>query len=70
MRARGTSFKIEDGKQLAGSNVLNGDVSVVDKIKTLVGGTATIFMKDTRISTNVMKPDGARATSTQLAART
>lgn len=67
LREKGNSFKIEDGKLLAGSNVLNGDVSVVDKIKTLVGGTATIFLKDTRIATNVMKPDGARATGTQLA---
>ncbi|MDB5501190.1 MAG: methyl-accepting chemotaxis sensory transducer [Tardiphaga sp.] len=67
LRTRGSTFKIEDGKLFAGTNVLNGDVSVVDKIKTLVGGTATIFMKDTRIATNVMKPDGARATGTQLA---
>ncbi|MET0709482.1 MAG: cache domain-containing protein [Tardiphaga sp.] len=67
LRARGTSFRIEDGKLLADANVLNGDVAVVDKIKSLVGGTATIFMKDTRVATNVMKPDGARATGTQLA---
>jgi methyl-accepting chemotaxis protein len=67
LRARGSSFSIEDGKLMAGANALNGDVAVVDKIKNLVGGTATIFMKDTRIATNVMKADGARATGTQLA---
>ncbi|MDB5653527.1 MAG: methyl-accepting chemotaxis sensory transducer [Tardiphaga sp.] len=67
LRARGNSFKVEDGKLLAGANVLNGDVGVVDKIKTLVGGTATIFLNDTRIATNVQKPDGSRATGTPLA---
>ncbi|QDM18221.1 HAMP domain-containing protein [Tardiphaga sp. vice352] len=67
LRARGTSFKVEDGKLLADSSVLNGDVAVVDKVKSLVGGTATIFLKDTRIATNVQKPDGSRATGTPLA---
>jgi methyl-accepting chemotaxis protein len=67
LRARGASFKVEDGKLLADSSVLNGDVAVVDKVKSLVGGTATIFLKDTRIATNVQKPDGSRATGTPLA---
>ncbi len=67
LRANGSPFKIENGKLLAGTTVLNGDIDVVDKIKTLVGGTATIFLKDTRIATNVQKPDGARATGTLLA---
>jgi len=40
----------------------------VDEIKRLVGGTATIFAGDTRITTNVMKPDGSRAVGTPLAA--
>ncbi|CAA7619562.1 Methyl-accepting chemotaxis protein [Candidatus Terasakiella magnetica] len=67
LKAKGTSFKIADGKLLAGDHALNGNFEVVDKIKTLVGGTATVFMGDTRISTNVMKPDGSRAIGTQLA---
>ena len=67
LRARGTSFAVEDGKLLADGSVLNGDVAVVDKVKSLVGGTATIFLKDTRIATNVQKPDGSRATGTPLA---
>ena len=32
-----------------------------------VGGTATIFMGDTRVATNVMKSDGTRAIGTKLA---
>ena len=67
LKAKGTVFSIVDGKLLAGDHVLNGNFEVVDKIKVLVGGTATVFMGDTRVSTNVMKPDGTRAVGTQLA---
>ncbi len=67
LRESGNTFSIADGKLLADGKPLNGDTTAVDKIKTLVGGTATIFMNDTRISTNVMKTDGTRAVGTQLA---
>jgi len=67
LNSKGTAFSIVDGKLTAGDHVLNGNFEVVDRIKALVGGTATIFMGDTRISTNVMKPDGSRAIGTQLA---
>ncbi|TFH55294.1 MAG: methyl-accepting chemotaxis protein, partial [Candidatus Zixiibacteriota bacterium] len=46
--------------------VLNGDYSIPDKLKELTGGTATIFMHDERISTNVVKADGTRAIGTKL----
>jgi methyl-accepting chemotaxis protein len=67
LRASGDKFGIMDGKLLVDGKPLNGNFAAVDKIKTLVGGTATIFMNDTRISTNVMKPDGTRAIGTMLA---
>jgi methyl-accepting chemotaxis protein len=67
LRATGTKFSVVDGKLLADGHVLNGDTALVDKVKALVGGTCTIFMGDTRISTNVMKPDGTRAVGTPLA---
>lgn len=67
LRESGDKFSIADGKLLADGKRLNGNFTAVDKIKALVGGTATIFMNDTRISTNVMKPDGTRAIGTQLA---
>jgi methyl-accepting chemotaxis protein len=67
LRATGDKFSIADGKLLADGKPLNGNFAAVDKVKNLVGGTATIFMNDTRISTNVMKADGARATGSQLA---
>ncbi len=67
LRENGSNFSIKDGKLLANDHVLNDDPSTVDKVKSLVGGTCTIFLKDTRIATNVMKPDGTRAVGTQLA---
>ena len=51
-----------------GDHVLNGDLATVDLIKSLVGGTATIFQNDLRVATNVRKPDGSRAVGTHLAA--
>jgi methyl-accepting chemotaxis protein len=58
-----------EGDALAfGDYVANGHFEVVDKVKTLVGGVATIFQGDTRVATNVAKPDGSRAVGTKLAA--
>jgi len=67
LRAKGQTFTVVDGKLLAGDTVLNGNFELVDKVKMLVGGTCTIFMGDTRVTTNVMKADGSRAVGTQLA---
>jgi methyl-accepting chemotaxis protein len=66
LRSKGKDFKIVDGKLLADGKVLNNDLETVDKIKDLVGGTATIFMNDTRVATNVVAADGKRAVGTQL----
>ena len=56
--------------------LLNGDVKEVDKIRDLIFegklykakpvGTATIFMKDLRISTNVTDNRGSRAIGTRV----
>jgi len=67
LRGDDKTFSVADGKLLAGGHVLNGDLATVDKIRTLVGGNCTIFMNDTRIATNILKPDGSRAVGTQLA---
>ena len=67
LKARGTTFAVVDGALKSGDHPLVGDTAVVDKVKELVGGTATIFQGDTRVATNVIKPDGSRATGTTLA---
>jgi len=50
------------------SEVLN--FKMVDRVKELAGGTATLFAWDgagfVRVTTNVMKPDGTRAVGTML----
>ncbi|PSJ37079.1 methyl-accepting chemotaxis protein [Allosphingosinicella deserti] len=64
----GRDLRLEGETLYAGSVALNGRYDAVDRIKQLVGGTATIFAHDTRISTNVKKEDGSRAVGTKLAA--
>ncbi len=53
-----------------GSLVINDNYKVVDKVRDMVGGTATIFQvlpgKLLRVSTNVRKTNGYRATGTYI----
>lgn len=63
---KGSTFEVVDGNLVAGEYVLNGNYELPDRLKELVGGSATIFMGDTRVSTNVMKEDGSRAVGTKL----
>jgi methyl-accepting chemotaxis protein len=66
LKAKGGDFHVANGKLMAGSYVINGNYELPDKIKELFGGTATIFLSDVRVSTNVLKPDGSRAIDTKL----
>ncbi|HZH47085.1 MAG TPA: cache domain-containing protein, partial [Roseococcus sp.] len=50
-----------------GGQAVNGRNDVVDSVKQVAGGVATIFAGDTRIATNVQRPDGSRAVGTKLA---
>lgn len=63
----GSKFSVEGDRLLLDGRALNGFNDPVDKVKKLVGGTATIFLGDTRIATNVIKADGSRAVGTKLA---
>ena len=66
---KGAEFQLKDGKLLIGEQALNGDNEIVDKVKRLTGGAATVFMGDTRVSTNIVKEDGSRAIGTKLLGR-
>ena len=63
----GSGFEVSNGRMTVGQTGLNAFFEPVDTVKTLVGGTATVFMGDTRVTTNVKKPDGSRAVGTPLA---
>jgi methyl-accepting chemotaxis protein len=57
-----------DGDKLYfGSTLINNNFEAVDRVKSIAGGTATVFMGDLRVATNVAKPDGSRAVGTKLA---
>ncbi|MGE8130915.1 methyl-accepting chemotaxis protein [Methylobacterium sp. NPDC080182] len=60
-------FSLVDGHLQIGSHRISQDDPAVDRVQAIIGGTATVFLGDTRIATNVTKPDGARAVGTRLA---
>ncbi|GAB2920275.1 hypothetical protein GCM10027093_68750 [Paraburkholderia jirisanensis] len=67
LQQKGKPISVDNGVMKAGDFVLNGNNEVVDTVRDLVGGTATVFMGDTRVTTNVPTADGHRAIGTHLA---
>ena len=68
LRAEDGTFRRDGDRLLAGDTVLNDNTDLVDRAVAIAGeGTATIFMGDTRVATNVERADGSRATGTRLA---
>jgi methyl-accepting chemotaxis protein len=62
---------ITDGEMVLNEDyVVNNNFEIVDEIKNMVGGTATVFQVQNgeafRISTNVIKDDGDRAVGTTV----
>jgi PAS domain S-box-containing protein len=64
--SKGREIRIVDGKLLVGNYVVNDNNELPDQLRDIFGCTATIFMGDMRISTNILKPDGNRAVGTKL----
>jgi methyl-accepting chemotaxis protein len=64
---KGGAFRVDGDRLLVGDHVLNGDSEVVDTVQAITGGTATLFLGDLRIATNIRQPDGSRAVGTRLA---
>jgi len=63
---KGKGFQIQNGNLMVGEYTINNNFELPDKVKDLCGGTATLFMGDTRVSTNVVTADGKRAVGTKL----
>ena len=57
-------WQVKEGVLYKGSMPLNDYTEVVDKIGEMTGDTVTLFAKDTRVTTNVMR-DGKRAVGTK-----
>lgn len=58
-------WHIQGDKLLKGDQVVNDSTEFVDTIKDNSGFLATLFINDTRISTNVLSEDGKRAIGTK-----
>ncbi len=59
------TWKIEDGRLIKGSTVINDDVTVVDTIKNEIGIVSTVFLDDTRVTTSIEDENGKRIVGTQ-----
>ena len=60
--------RLVNGALFYGQRRINDDTEIVDSVRQAAGGTATVFLGDLRIATNVLKPDGSRAVGTRLTA--
>ena len=60
------AWKVQDGKLYKGHAIMNNDFMITDEIGELTGDTVTIFMGNTRISTNVKDAEGNRAVGTTV----
>lgn len=60
-------WRVEGDKLYKGEVLINGNESIVDAIGKMTGDTCTIFLNDTRVTTNVIR-DGKRAVGTQASA--
>lgn len=58
-------WTVKDNKLYKGNVLIDENYAVVDKIKELTQSSVTIFLNDTRVSTNVLKEDGNRAVGTK-----
>ena len=62
----GQPIYLSGGRLHAGPVALDGDSQTVDAIHDLVGGVATIFQGDVRVSTTVRDEEGRRGVGTRL----
>ncbi len=73
--SKGLEAGLAEDRLTIGSYSVNDTYDIVDKVRSITGGVATIFMRTVkdgqpefvRISTNILTADGKRATGTLLA---
>lgn len=67
-RAKGTSWSVQGSDLMMGSYRVSGSHEVPDRVKAITGSTASVFLDDTRVATNVFYPGGRRALATRMPA--
>ena len=63
---KGGDFRVQDGNLWLGDYILSGNNEIPDKVFSITGSRATVFLGDTRVATNVLSADGSRAIGTKL----
>jgi methyl-accepting chemotaxis protein len=61
-------WAVKDGKLYKGTQLLDGDKDLVDRLGQLTGNNVTFFNGDTRVATTFVKEDGQRAVGTKASA--
>ena len=62
----GSTPRIENGELYVGATSLNGNLRFVDELSDMVGGVATVFQGDVRVTTNVGGKSDERGIGTRL----
>jgi methyl-accepting chemotaxis protein len=60
------NWQVTNGKLYKGITLIDGNFDLIDEFGKSTGDTATIFLNDTRVTTNVKKEDGSRAVGTKV----
>jgi len=63
----GDNPRIEGGRLIIGNTALNGNADLVNALRDMLGGVATVFQADKRITTTVENADGLSGVGTRLA---
>ncbi len=68
LKPLGSDWRFEGGQLTLGGHPLAGREDIVDALRNVGNGVATVFAGDRRVATNIVGPDGKRAIGTHLAA--
>ncbi|WP_449410646.1 methyl-accepting chemotaxis protein [Methylobacterium komagatae] len=60
------TFSVQGERLFVGTHAIDAADPAVDRVRAIIGGSATVFLRATRVATNVTKPDGSRAVGTSL----
>ncbi|MCG5242944.1 methyl-accepting chemotaxis protein [Azospirillum doebereinerae] len=66
LNPRNQPYHLSDGKLMVGDTPLEGTFEHVDRIKTALGITVTMFRDNNRIATTLVNKDGSRATGSKM----